>query len=437
MLTRILARVVGPACLAVVLTVPLTAGAVTWPVGPGDSIATALDGAAYGDTVLVTCHDFEEQGLVLPDGVVLMGETGLQDCTTILSTGGESILTCAAPGTDSRVVGIRFAALDLSDGVTQGAGVVCLGSSPTFEQCGFLALVATYGGAVFCADGSPRFIDCQFVNNQARTSGGALACVGDSSPVLERCLLDGNRVGVTGSAVNAALGATPSLISCTLVGNEGTALAGWNEGGISVDRAIVAGGGDAFVGDHQSVPSFVCSDIWGNTTDWTGLITDQEGIDGNFSADPLFCPDGTAPLAFSLVETSPCAPAQNPGCGLIGFRDVGCDESVGIDDQGGDDPPDDTITPAVTRLQPSFPNPFNPHTTVRFDLRRAGPVRIRVYDAAGRLVHDLLDEYRTAGTHDVSWAGQGNDGRTVAAGVYFIRLEGDGRIDTRRVALVK
>ena len=54
MLTRILARVVGPACLAVILTVPLTAGAVTWPVGPGDSIATALDGAAYGDTVLVT-----------------------------------------------------------------------------------------------------------------------------------------------------------------------------------------------------------------------------------------------------------------------------------------------------------------------------------------------------------------------------------------------
>jgi hypothetical protein len=190
------------------------------------------------------------------------------------------------------------------------------------------------------------------------------------------------------------------------------------------------------VGDAGAVPSFDCADIWGNGSDWTGLIADQVGQDGNFSADPIFCPEGTSEFAYALVTISPCAPANSLGCGLVGARAVGCDESVGIIGGPEEGPPDDA-TPAVTRLHASFPNPFNPVTTVRFDLRRAGRVRIGVYDLAGRLVRRLVDEQRPAGTHDVPWQGRNQAGRTVAAGVYFIRLEADGLIDTQRVALVK
>ena len=441
MLKMFRARPVGLVCLAVLWLVPLAAGAVTRPVGPGDSIAVALDASAQGDTVLVSCGLYQEQGLVLPNGVVLQGESGPSGCVTIATVGGEPILTCEPSGASSQVRNITFTvdAGGLVAQVVKGGGVLLEGAHTEFYDCRFLDLEAVYGGAVYCDDASPVFTDCEFGNNSALTSGGALNCVNGAGPILGHCLLYGNSAGVTGGALNLALGSYAYLGSCTLVAHTGTALAGWAGRFVTgdVSRTIISGGDAAFVGDDTAVPSFVCSDIWGNGSDWTGLIAAQAAQANNFSADPLYCPDGTSEFAYALASSSPCAQAQNPTCGLVGARMVGCDASVGIDDRGGDDPPDDAIAPAVTRLRHSFPNPFNPHTTVRFDLRRAGPVRIRVYDAAGRLVSQLLDEHRPAGTHDVTWTGRDNAGRTVAAGVYFIRLEGDGMVDTQRVALVK
>ncbi len=66
-----------------------------------------------------------------------------------------------------------------------------------------------------------------------------------------------------------------------------------------------------------------CSDVYGNAGgDWVDCIWNQGGQNGNFSADPLFCdPDNGD---FGLRSASPCAPQQNPDCGLIGAHDVGC-----------------------------------------------------------------------------------------------------------------
>jgi hypothetical protein len=71
--------------------------------------------------------------------------------------------------------------------------------------------------------------------------------------------------------------------------------------------------------------------------------------------------------------------------------------------------------PAALRLHPNQPNPFNPLTTIRFDLPAAGPVRLAVYDLAGRLVRVLVEEARAAGSHEAVW-----DGRD-AAGVPLAR----------------
>jgi hypothetical protein len=428
-------RGVGAFCLAIALAVPLAVGATTWPVAPGGSIGDALGMAADGDTVLVACGTYQEQGLTLPDGVVLRSEEGLADCVTIATTGGESILACAAPGLTSRVEGITFAvaAGGLATPVTRGGGVLAVFASTVFADCRFEGLTAAYGGAVYSNGGGLTFDRCDFVQNRAAASGGALNAVGGAAPVLSGCLLVDNSAGVTGSAVNAALGAQPSLVSCTLVGNDASALAGWDAGALTVSRSVVSAGPAAFLGDRDSAPGIDCSDIWGNGADWTGVIADQATQAGNLSADPLFCPAGTSEEDYALADISPCAAAVNP-CGLVGARAVGCDETV--HNEGGEWP-DDGAAPAVTRLHHSFPNPFNPVTTVRFDLRRAGRATVRVYDAAGRLVRCLLDEPRAAGTHDIAWQGRDDRGRTVAAGVYFIRLESDGLIDTQRVALVK
>ena len=74
--------------------------------------------------------------------------------------------------------------------------------------------------------------------------------------------------------------------------------------------------------------------------------------------------------------------------------------------------------PDEYRLYQNFPNPFNPTTQIRFELRNAGSVRLTLYDVLGRevgvLVHDLLQ----AGSYDIPF-----NGGNLASGVYFYRLD--------------
>jgi hypothetical protein len=79
---------------------------------------------------------------------------------------------------------------------------------------------------------------------------------------------------------------------------------------------------------------------------------------------------------------------------------------------------------AKTMLQSSYPNPFNPTTTIEYSLARKGKVTIAVYDIAGRLVKRLLvDELVEAGDHRVVWDGKNENGVKVASGVYFCSMK--------------
>jgi hypothetical protein len=97
---------------------------------------------------------------------------------------------------------------------------------------------------------------------------------------------------------------------------------------------------------------------------------------------------------------------------------------------------DDTL-PRVTRLHPSSPNPFNPATTIGFDLARASAVELRVYNVSGRLVRTLVDEKLDRKRHAVVWNGLDDRERRVASGIYFVRLvAGDAR-QVRKVVVLR
>ncbi len=85
----------------------------------------------------------------------------------------------------------------------------------------------------------------------------------------------------------------------------------------------------------------------------------------------------------------------------------------------------------------AYPNPFNPQTTLRMELGAAGPARLALHDAAGRLVRVLVDGDLPAGANEIAWNGRDGQGRTVAAGVYFAVAEAGGKRETARLALVK
>lgn len=85
----------------------------------------------------------------------------------------------------------------------------------------------------------------------------------------------------------------------------------------------------------------------------------------------------------------------------------------------------------------SWPNPFNPRTTIGFDLAAPAHVTLRILDARGRSVRTLIDGTLTARRHRVDWDGRDAGGRAVASGVYWYRLETAGHVATRKLVLCR
>ncbi|MBN1885899.1 MAG: T9SS type A sorting domain-containing protein [Candidatus Krumholzibacteriota bacterium] len=93
--------------------------------------------------------------------------------------------------------------------------------------------------------------------------------------------------------------------------------------------------------------------------------------------------------------------------------------------------------PVDYSLSRNYPNPFNPSTTVSFSLRERGPVRIGIYDVAGRLVCTLVDEVRDAGRYTERWDGRNDRGTAATSGIYFCRMESGGWFASRKLVLLR
>ena len=74
-------------------------------------------------------------------------------------------------------------------------------------------------------------------------------------------------------------------------------------------------------------------------------------------------------------------------------------------------------------LHTNFPNPFNPETTIQFDMPTSGLVKISIYDISGRLVKMLMYESRAAGSYSVKWDGRDSAGNSAPSGMYVCRME--------------
>ncbi|MCP4546928.1 MAG: hypothetical protein GY835_10735 [bacterium] len=90
----------------------------------------------------------------------------------------------------------------------------------------------------------------------------------------------------------------------------------------------------------------------------------------------------------------------------------------------------------VTGLE-SRPNPFNPKTTFHFTLLSEQYVKLGIVDATGRRVATICEDTLPAGDHSLSWSGQDQSGRALAAGVYCGRLETGGQVHSLKLVLVK
>jgi hypothetical protein len=94
-------------------------------------------------------------------------------------------------------------------------------------------------------------------------------------------------------------------------------------------------------------------------------------------------------------------------------------------------------TPPPAGLAPNVPNPFNPQTRIDFQVQSAGSVGLRIYDAAGRAVRELLRDVRDAGDYSALWDGKDDQGRAAASGVYYYELQAGGFVSSRKMVLLR
>jgi len=215
----------------------------------------------------------------------------------------------------------------------------------------------------------------------------------------------------SGGGAGVNLQSTDAVLTANIVA--------FNDGSQSVANGINAG---------SSTPTFSCNDVFGNTTGDYGGVTDPTGSNGNISTDPLFC--DAANGDYTLYDNSPCLPDASGGCGQIGAFGQGCSQGTDVDDDTGE-------TPRVFAVEPNYPNPFNPETTIRFALPEAARTRVLVYDLAGRRVRTLVDRRLDAAVHTVRWDGRDDAGHDLPSGVYFYRVEAGEHRFTDRMALIR
>jgi flagellar hook assembly protein FlgD len=93
--------------------------------------------------------------------------------------------------------------------------------------------------------------------------------------------------------------------------------------------------------------------------------------------------------------------------------------------------------PKEFMLYSAFPNPFNPSTTIRFDLPEDSFVSINIYDMMGRKVKTLINDNISVGRRSISWDGTNDLNQSVSAGTYFYSINAGRFSDTKKIILLK
>ena len=93
--------------------------------------------------------------------------------------------------------------------------------------------------------------------------------------------------------------------------------------------------------------------------------------------------------------------------------------------------------PHAFNLYNNYPNPFNPVTTLRYDLPEDALVNITIYDIMGRIVRTLINSQQNAGFKSIQWNATNDAGSPLSAGLYLYKIQADNLVQTRKMVLLK
>ena len=95
------------------------------------------------------------------------------------------------------------------------------------------------------------------------------------------------------------------------------------------------------------------------------------------------------------------------------------------------------VTPKKTSLSENYPNPFNPSTTIKYELSKAGMVSVIIYDLKGAEVTALVNKHQEADYYNILWNGLNSNGQAVASGRYIVKMTAPGFSKTITMTLLK
>ena len=98
---------------------------------------------------------------------------------------------------------------------------------------------------------------------------------------------------------------------------------------------------------------------------------------------------------------------------------------------------EDPLFPSSYYIYNNYPNPFNPITTLRYDIPKDSFVSITVYDMLGNVVNNLINANQSSGYKSIQWNATNNQGKPVSAGVYLYEIQAGDFVDTKKMILLK
>ena len=93
--------------------------------------------------------------------------------------------------------------------------------------------------------------------------------------------------------------------------------------------------------------------------------------------------------------------------------------------------------PTEFKLSQNFPNPFNPETSISYQLSASGKVTMKIYNTMGQMVRTLVNANKPAGNYKVTWNGKDNNGFAVSSGIYFYQMRAKDFVQTRKMLFLK